>query len=71
MKSKYVSVRRFAEELGVTRAAAYLWITQRRVTATRIDGRLLIPRSEVRRVRSNIDEDLPVGVGVKSLATAK
>lgn len=70
--SKYVSVRRFAQELGVTRAAVYQWIALRRVLADRVDGRILVRQQELGRVRSNLRDGLPVGVGRSSkLASAK
>ena len=44
-----LSVREVAEALGASQASIWRWIKQRELPATKVGGRVLIPRDALRR----------------------
>lgn len=64
MASEYVTPTQFAEEVGRTRQNIYQWIATRRIASIRVGGQIVIPRSELTRVRDNLKQELPIATGL-------
>lgn len=47
----YYTIQRLADEIGITKQAAYLRVKQGQIKTVEIAGRMLIPESEFRRWR--------------------
>jgi len=54
MKERYLSVREFAELLGVSRSTVISWIKSNRIIAYSIHGRWRIPYSEVEKILKGV-----------------
>jgi putative resolvase len=50
MEKRYLSVREFAEHLGVSRSTVISWIKSKRIVAYNVHGRWRIPYSEVEKI---------------------
>jgi excisionase family DNA binding protein len=54
MKERYLSVREFAELLGVSRSTVISWIKNNRIIAYSVHGRWKIPYSEVEKILKGV-----------------
>jgi len=71
MEERYLSVREFAEHLGVSRSTVISWIKSKRIVAYNVHGRWRIPYSEVEKILRGVQRIRRLAIYARASSSAQ